>query len=181
MRYWSTRTAVLHDLVPVKLYLQPQESLALVSLKTGPGRAEPVLHTVILVPCTMQLFCPLGKLMVQPRIPLSCYLGRGISFYGPEIVIADQCACFTADELVIVAAAHDIELRFTGIEAQNTIGIGDKHHGLFRGVFKKVTDEYFQAPTEMPRSCSYVSNTTIGTQGWSLELFGYDSSPQAHI
>ena len=154
----------------------------LLYLKTGPGRAEPVLHVVDSgTRYNAAMFVSGAGKKADAAAVWDCFIRCWSRLYlgDPHRIVADQGSVFASEEFISAAATHDVELSFTPVESHNSMGAGEKYHDDLRRVFEKVTDSHpsMSKETRLTLAC-YAINTTLGPDGIVPCLLLYGALPR---
>ena len=99
----------------------------------------------------------------------SLYVGH------PNSMRTDSGSVFTSDRWTKLTTDHGIDLRVSGIESHNSLGLGERYHSPLRRIFRKLKHE---APSLdnglILRLATKAMNDTVGPEGYvpSLLVFG---------
>eukprot|EP00171_Calliarthron_tuberculosum_P022911 IDg22911t1 len=85
----------------------------------------------------------------------------------PNRMLVDQGSAFgKSDAFISIATRSNVQVETTGIEAHNSLGLGERYHQPLRNTFRKLRIEYPTAPKELLLKLSVKSmNDTLGPEG----------------
>jgi hypothetical protein len=93
----------------------------------------------------------------------------------PDRLRIDSGSAFTSVKWKTLTEFRGITLRISGVEAHNSLGIGERYHGPLRRVYQKIEHEFSHVgPALRLRIAVKAINDTMGTNGLvpSLLVFG---------
>jgi len=98
----------------------------------------------------------------------------------PAIIHVDQGPQFTSAAWKALAASAGSEVVWSGIEAHNSLGVGERYHAFLRQIYRRVRMEH---PSMMPGATLSLSvaamNTTAGPRGLVPTLLVFGVIPRA--
>ncbi len=100
----------------------------------------------------------------------------------PSVIRLDREPSFDSQLFRTVAKDQGITLQFSGIEAQNSIGVGERYHAPLRRVFLKIRQQYPRLESEVClRLALKACNDALGPNGLVPTLLVYGSLPSLPI
>jgi len=98
----------------------------------------------------------------------------------PAVIHVDQGPQFTSAAWKALAASAGSEVQWSGIEAHNSLGVGERYHAFLRQIYRRVRMEH---PRMLPGAALSLSvaamNTTAGPRGLVPTLLVFGVIPRA--
>ncbi|CDF36780.1 unnamed protein product [Chondrus crispus] len=97
------------------------------------------------------------------------YIGHALEIH------ADQGPQFRSRRFASYTSMEGVQLRLSGVESHNSLGVGERYHHYLRRIFRKIRDEFPDIPMkDALRLATKAMNDTAGPKGLvpSLLVFG---------
>jgi transposase InsO family protein len=97
----------------------------------------------------------------------------------PDRLRIDSGSAFTSVKRKTLTESRGITLRISGVEAHNSLGIGERYHGSLRRLYQKIEHEFpHVGPALLLRIAVKAINDTMGTNGLVPPLLVFDVVPR---
>jgi hypothetical protein len=86
---------------------------------------------------------------------------------------------FNTEAFVQTCAAHEINMRTTGVESHSSLGVGERYHAPLRRIYRKLREENPGVQKEVLLQCTvFPMNFTLGPDGLVPMLLVYGQLPR---
>jgi hypothetical protein len=144
------------------------------SIKIDMGRSKPVLHVYDVETNFSSAIFLNGE---STEAVWDAFMKYWASLYAgfKYVFRVDAASSFTSELFQHLSASHGIELQYSGVESQKSIGAGETLHSSLRRVYKRIISENPTIDPELALHLSVkASNDTANVNGLvpSLLVFG---------